>query len=54
MSSLTEKVVSTFLRVHNAIYQGTNGWIGHRVPGAPDALLLHTIGAKTGKRGRPH
>jgi deazaflavin-dependent oxidoreductase (nitroreductase family) len=49
MSSLTEKAVSTFLRVHNAIYQGTNGWIGHRVPGAPDALLLHTIGAKTGQ-----
>ena len=35
--------------LHDAIYQGTNGWIGHRLPGAPAALLLHTVGAKTGK-----
>ena len=49
MTSLAEKGVYAFLRAHNAIYQGTNGWIGHRFPGAPDALLLHTVGAKTGK-----
>ena len=49
MTSLAEKGLYAFLRAHNAIYQGTNGWIGHRVPGAPDALLLHTVGAKTGK-----
>jgi F420H(2)-dependent quinone reductase len=36
------------LRLHDAIYQGTNGWIGHRIPGGPANLLLHTIGAKTG------
>lgn len=30
------------------MYQGTNGWIGHRIPGAPNSLLLHTQGAKTG------
>ena len=49
MTSLAEKGIHAFLRAHNAIYQRTNGWIGHRVPGAPDALLLHTVGAKTGK-----
>jgi deazaflavin-dependent oxidoreductase (nitroreductase family) len=49
MTSLAEKGVYAFLRVHNAVYQATNGWIGHRVPGAPDSLLLHTVGAKTGK-----
>jgi deazaflavin-dependent oxidoreductase (nitroreductase family) len=29
--------------------QATNGRIGHRVPGMPPNLLLHTVGAKTGK-----
>jgi deazaflavin-dependent oxidoreductase (nitroreductase family) len=38
------------LRLHDAIYRGSNGRIGHRIPGAPPSLLLHTIGAKTGKR----
>lgn len=36
------------LRLHDAIYQKTNGRIGHRIPGAPPSLLLHTVGAKTG------
>ena len=36
------------LRVHDAVYQKTNGWIGHRTLGIP-SLLLHTVGAKTGK-----
>ena len=36
------------LRVHDAVYQKTNGWIGHRILGIP-SLLLHTVGAKTGK-----
>ena len=35
------------LRVHDAVYKGTNGWIGHRTLGIP-SLLLHTVGAKTG------
>lgn len=35
------------LRLHDAIYQGTNGRIGHRFPGVPPSLLLHTVGAKT-------
>jgi deazaflavin-dependent oxidoreductase (nitroreductase family) len=36
------------LRVHDTVYQKTNGWIGHRILGIP-SLLLHTVGAKTGK-----
>ena len=38
-----------FLRTHDKIYQATNGRIGHRVPGMPPNLLLHTVGAKTGQ-----
>jgi len=37
------------MRLHDRIYQKTNGRIGHRIPGAPPSLLLHTIGAKTGR-----
>ena len=36
------------LKLHDRIYKGTNGRIGHRVPGGPPTLILHTIGAKTG------
>lgn len=36
------------LKVHDTIYQKTDGRIGHRIPGAPPSLLLHTVGAKTG------
>jgi F420H(2)-dependent quinone reductase len=36
------------LRVHDVVYRKTNGWIGHRTLGIP-SLLLHTVGAKTGK-----
>ena len=36
------------LKVHDTIYQRTNGLIGHRIPGVPPHLLLHTVGAKTG------
>ena len=36
------------LRVHDTVYQKTNGWIGHRTLGIP-SLLLHTVGAKTGQ-----
>jgi F420H(2)-dependent quinone reductase len=40
-------VLPRVLRIHDAIYQNTNGWIGHRTLGIP-SLLLHTVGAKTG------
>jgi F420H(2)-dependent quinone reductase len=49
MSFLEEKVLPPVLRVHDAVYRGTNGWIGHRTLGIP-SLLLHTVGAKTGKQ----
>lgn len=48
MSALSEKALGLFVRVHDALYQRTNGLIGHRIPGAPNSLLLHTVGAKTG------
>ncbi|MGB3333081.1 MAG: nitroreductase family deazaflavin-dependent oxidoreductase [Mycobacterium sp.] len=44
-----EKVGVRALSLHNLIYQQTNGWIGHKVPGLPPNLLLHTVGAKTGQ-----
>ena len=47
--SAVEKVGVRVLALHNQIYQRTNGWIGHKVPGLPPSLLLHTVGAKTGK-----
>jgi deazaflavin-dependent oxidoreductase (nitroreductase family) len=40
-------VLPRVLRIHDAVYQKTNGWIGHRALGIP-SLLLHTVGAKTG------
>lgn len=46
---LEQRVGMPLLNLHDRIYQGTNGRIGHRVPGAPPSLLLHTIGAKTGQ-----
>ena len=43
-----ETLLPYVLRVHDAVYQKTKGWIGHRILGVPN-LLLHTVGAKTGK-----
>ncbi|TDL06457.1 nitroreductase family deazaflavin-dependent oxidoreductase [Mycolicibacterium obuense] len=39
------------LMLHDSLYKRTNGRIGHRIPlpGVPPSLLLHTVGAKTGK-----
>ncbi len=49
MTSLAEQVLFAFLRMHDKVYQATNGRIGHRMPGMPPSLLLHTVGAKTGQ-----
>lgn len=49
MSALTDQILGQVLRVHDAVYRGTSGWIGHRTLGVP-SLLLHTVGAKTGKQ----
>ena len=46
-SWLEQGVLPRVLRVHDVVYQKTNGWIGHRTLGIP-SLLLHTVGAKTG------
>lgn len=48
MHPLVEKTFIGVLRVHDAVYQGTNGWIGHRTLFVP-SLLLHTVGAKSAK-----
>lgn len=49
MSTLGDAALGLFVKVHDTIYQRTNGLIGHHIPGAPDSLLLHTVGAKTGQ-----
>ncbi|HET9875896.1 MAG TPA: nitroreductase family deazaflavin-dependent oxidoreductase [Mycobacterium sp.] len=46
---LEQKIGPPLLHAHSVIYQRTNGRIGHRVPGLPPSLLLHTEGAKTGE-----
>jgi len=46
-SWLEQGVLPQVFRIHDAVYQKTNGWIGHRTLGVP-SLLLHTVGAKTG------
>jgi len=55
MSKLSplEQLGLRVLALHDMIYQQTGGWIGHRVPGAPPSLLLHTVGAKTGSHAPP-
>jgi deazaflavin-dependent oxidoreductase (nitroreductase family) len=47
-SFVEETLLPQVLRIHDAVYRNTNGWIGHRMLGIP-SLLLHTVGAKTGK-----
>jgi deazaflavin-dependent oxidoreductase (nitroreductase family) len=47
---IEQQVGVRLLQLHDAIYKGTNGRIGHRfMPGTPPNLLLHTTGAKTGQ-----
>ena len=46
-SFVEQNLLPTVLRFHDAVYQKTNGWIGHRTLVIP-SLLLHTVGAKTG------
>jgi deazaflavin-dependent oxidoreductase (nitroreductase family) len=42
-------VVTPVLRLHQAIYRGSRGWIGKRLIGRP-ALLLTTLGRRTGRQ----
>lgn len=48
-SWVEQQVGGRLLRLHDSLYQRTNGRIGHRFPGVPPSLLLHTVGAKTGQ-----
>lgn len=41
-------VIGPYLRLHQALYEQTNGRVGKRVGGS-HALLLHTTGRRTGK-----
>ncbi len=45
--SLTDRLQSGFLVVHQRVYEASGGRIGHRLIGVP-TLLLHTTGRKTG------
>jgi F420H(2)-dependent quinone reductase len=47
-SFVEQTLLPQVLRIHDAVYRNTNGWIGHHTLGVP-SLLLHTVGAKTGK-----
>ena len=47
-SWIEQGLLPRMLRVHDALYRRSNGWIGHRTLGIP-SLLLHTVGAKTGQ-----
>jgi deazaflavin-dependent oxidoreductase (nitroreductase family) len=44
-----QNVGPRLLHLHDQVYQKTEGRIGHKFPGVPPALLLHTTGAKTGR-----
>ena len=37
------------LHAHNAVYQASHGWIGHRALLGSHSLLLHTVGAQSGQ-----
>jgi F420H(2)-dependent quinone reductase len=41
-------LLGRLMRGHTAIYRASHGLIGHRFPGAPPALLLDHVGAKSG------
>lgn len=36
------------LMLHDKLHKATGGRIGHTIPFGPPALILHTVGAKTG------
>jgi F420H(2)-dependent quinone reductase len=46
---IEQQIGARLLRVHDEIYKRTEGRIGHRIPFGPVNLLLHTVGAKTGR-----
>jgi F420H(2)-dependent quinone reductase len=48
-TSLQAAAIRVYLRLHQAIYEGTDGRIGHRLAGTP-SLLLRTTGRRSGAR----
>jgi deazaflavin-dependent oxidoreductase (nitroreductase family) len=44
-----ERLLLKVLPLHDLIYQKSNGWVGHKLPGMPPNLLLRTVGAKSGQ-----
>ena len=49
--NLVEKAFGAYLRLHDTVYQRTNGWIGHRMMLLP-SLLLH--GRRQDRQGPHH
>jgi F420H(2)-dependent quinone reductase len=47
MTSITSLFVKT-LEVHQAVYEHSGGWIGHRILLGIPTLLLRTVGRRTG------
>jgi deazaflavin-dependent oxidoreductase (nitroreductase family) len=47
--SLAESAFHTTLRIHQRLYESTDGLIGHRILGGHPALLLRTTGRKSGQ-----
>jgi len=45
---MSDKILGWALKVHQAVYVATHGWVGHRMIMVP-TLLLRTVGRKTGK-----
>ena len=39
-----KEIGGRLLRLHDTVYQKTEGRIGHKFPGVPPILLLHTTG----------
>jgi hypothetical protein len=49
LSTVERSVGLRLVRLHELLYKKTSGRIGHRLPGIPPSLVLHTTGARTGK-----
>ncbi len=53
MNSVADRlwpVWRVLMKGHSTAYRLTRGTVGHRIPGAPPALLLEHVGAKSGTR----
>jgi deazaflavin-dependent oxidoreductase (nitroreductase family) len=46
--ALADDLFRGFLRVHQAVYQGTRGALGHRMLGVP-TLLMTSVGRRSGR-----